>query len=71
MLKIKLFWLKYKDVYPNIFKLIQKLQTIFTSNGPLERTFSILKILVEWKRNRVTVEEINRRIFLRDIFKKK
>ena len=68
IINIENFWNKNQYNLPKLYMIYNMLKTITTSNGPLEQSFSILKMIVHWKRNKSSVQQINLRIVLNDYF---
>ena len=53
-----------RGIYKNISKLIELYMTIPRSNATAERSFSCLRRLKNYLRNRLTQEHLNHRMFL-------
>ena len=53
-----------RGIYKNVSKLIQLYMTIPVSNATTERSFSCLRRLKSYLRNRLTQEHLNHRMFL-------
>ena len=67
---IRNFWVKNKDKWPNLSKSFFKSYTIFISNGKVERSFSRLKFMLDWRKNRTKIELIEKRMVLREFLNK-
>ena len=64
------FWKKNNHKWPAIYSVFKKVFSYWSGNGEVERYFSILKMLTDWKRNRSGIDLIEMRLVLRDFYRK-
>jgi hypothetical protein len=58
------FWMQQRENYPQLFELAKNILIIPASNTSVERMFSVSGAIVTEKRTRLTIEKIDKMMFL-------
>lgn len=61
------YWLKVKDVYPNLYKIATKYFVTVATSVPSERLFSKAGIVISQKRSRLLSERASKLLFLQSV----
>ena len=68
-INMNLMFKRYQNKIPFLYDFYEKNLYYFASNGPIERSFSSVTLLLDDKKNRTNTKTIEMRLFLKEYFK--